>query len=51
MSWDELLTIIRKEGKEDVLDGKIYGKQCQLKRDLTRSEEYEIAVKVAGIKY
>lgn len=50
-TWYELLTIIQKEGKEYILDEKIYNKQCQLKRDLTKQEEYEIAVKVAGIKY
>lgn len=50
-TWDELLTIIQNDGKESILDEKIYNKQCQLKRDLTRREEYEIAVKVAGIKY
>lgn len=49
-TWDELLTIIQKEGKEGILDEKIYNLQCRLKRDLTESEEYEIAIKVAGIK-
>lgn len=50
-TWEELLTIIQKEGKEHVLDARIYNKQCQLKRELTEQEEYEIAVKVACIKY
>ena len=50
-TWDELLTIIQEEGKEMILDERIYNLQCRLKRDLTRREEYEIALKVAGIKY
>lgn len=50
-TWEELLTIIRKEEKEHVLDERIYNKQCQLKRELTKHEEYKIALKIAGIKY
>lgn len=50
-TWEELLTMIQREGKENILDERIYNKQCKLKRDLTESEEFEIAVKVLGIKY
>ena len=50
-TWEELLNIIQKEGKENILDERIYNKQCQLKKDLTEREEYEIAIKVIGIKY
>ena len=50
-TWEELLNIIQKEGKENILDEIIYNKQCQLKRDLTEREEYEIAIKIIGFKY
>ena len=43
--------MIQREGKENILDERIYNKQCKLRRDLTESEEYEIAIKVLGIKY
>lgn len=45
-TWDELLGMIQMEGKEDILDERIYNKQCRLRRDLTESEEYEIAINV-----
>lgn len=50
-TWHDLLTIIQREGKEHILDERIYNMQCRLKRDLTENEEYEIAIKVSGIKW